>query len=401
MSLDNHPLWRRPRHHLDNDSTNDHVHWIELFYDLSHVVAIFVLGNYLSHHLTLSGFFIFSLLFTVIWLAWLDISLFNSLYISTDVHHRYIMAIQIITIMMMSASILHINDKGWFFFAFSFCVNRIILSLLYWRARFIEDKKSKLPTELARNFFVCGVLLGISTVIPKPYNYYLFLLAVILGVLGYVLPRIGVMRCERFIPRLGHMAERFALLLLIVSGEGFFKLVITLSEKGIDQVPYDVFINYSIGGLAIFVLCWIYFDFVGNGKTRDTKKGTILTWAFSHLTLMLSAVMIGVALSAEVKVSFIDSYPIKYGVIGCLGLAIYLYSLLMIQNVIELRTAHRFATAKVRYFGIIIALSTLVIVPFVPSIVANLFWATALFSQIVIPVSKAYITFSKENKDKI
>ncbi len=111
--------------------------------------------------------------------------------------------------------------------------------------------------------------------------------------------------------------------------------------------------------------------------------------------------MIGVALSAEVKVSFIDSYPIKYGVIGCLGLAIYLYSLLMIQNVIELRTAHRFATAKVRYFGIIIALSTLVIVPFVPSIVANLFWATALFSQIVIPVSKAYITFSKENKDKI
>jgi low temperature requirement protein LtrA len=29
------------------------------------------------------------------------------------------------------------------------------------------------------------------------------------------------------------MSERFALLLLIVVGEGFFKLVITLSEKGI------------------------------------------------------------------------------------------------------------------------------------------------------------------------
>lgn len=62
--------------------------------------------------------------------------------------------------------------------------------------------------------------------------------------------------------------------------------------------------------------------------------------------------MIGVALSAEVKVSFMEQYPFKYAVIGCLGLALYLYSLLLIQNVIELRTAHRFATAKLRYFGI-------------------------------------------------
>lgn len=26
-----HPLWRKPKHHLDADSSNDHVHWIELF----------------------------------------------------------------------------------------------------------------------------------------------------------------------------------------------------------------------------------------------------------------------------------------------------------------------------------------------------------------------------------
>ncbi|ELA8350220.1 low temperature requirement protein A [Vibrio alginolyticus] len=398
MSLDNHPLWRRPRHHLDNDVSSDHVHWIELFYDLSHVVAIFVLGNFLSHHLTFSGFFIFSLLFTVIWLAWLDISLFNSLYVSTDIHHRYIMAVQIITIMMMSASIIHIEDKGWSFFALSFSINRIILAILYWRARSIGDTKSELPTELARNFFISAIILACSAFIVTPYNYYLFLLAVMLGILGYILPRIGVMRCERFIPRLGHMAERFALLLLIVSGEGFFKLVITLSDKGIDKVPYDVFINYAIGGLAIFVLCWIYFDFVGNGKTRDTKKITIITWIFSHLTLMLSAVMVGVALSAEVKIGFLDSYPTKYAAVGCVGLAIYLYSLLVIQNVIELRAAHRFATAKVRYFGIIVALLTLVLVPYLPSIIANLLWVTALFSQIVIPVYNAYITFSNEEK---
>lgn len=41
----------------------------------------------------------------------------------------------------------------------------------------------------------------------------------------------GALNNERFLPRFGHMAECFALLLLIVAGEGFFKPVITLAEK--------------------------------------------------------------------------------------------------------------------------------------------------------------------------
>lgn len=31
-----HALWRKPRHHLDAETSSDHVHWIELFYDLVH-----------------------------------------------------------------------------------------------------------------------------------------------------------------------------------------------------------------------------------------------------------------------------------------------------------------------------------------------------------------------------
>lgn len=397
MSLSDHPLWRKPRHYLDTDNASDHVHWIELFYDLAHVVSIFILGNYLSHHLNVAGFAIFSALFVVIWFAWLDLSLFNSLYISTDVQHRYIMATQILTIMIMSASIIHIDKGGWLFFALSYALNRFILALLYWRARFVGDSQAKLPTELAQNFAIGSFIFLVSAFLPNPYSYGLFALGVVFGWLTYVLPKVGILRHERFLPRLGHMAERFALLLLIVAGEGFFKLVITLADKGIDQVKPDIFVNYAIGGLAIFVLCWIYFDFVGNGKPRNTKKKTLIQWVVSHLFLMLSAVTIGVALSAEVKVGFLDVYPMKYAVLGCIGLVVYLYCLLLIQNVIEIRTAHRFATPKVRYLGIAMALFTLVIVQFVPSIVANLFWGTALFSQILIPTMSAYAIFSKED----
>lgn len=395
-----HPLWRKPKHHLDTDSSSDHVHWIELFYDLAHVVSIFVLGNFLSHHLGFSGFAIFAALFTVIWFAWFDLSLFNSIYVSTDVQHRYIMAAQIITIMIMSSAIVHIDGAGWVYFAIGYAINRAIMSLLYFRANTVEDSETCLPNRMSRNFAISSVIFFISAFLPAPFSYIVFAAGMIVLAVLYVSPKIGALYSKRFLPRFGHMAERFALLLLIVAGEGFFKLVITLAEKGIDDVVGDVFVNYAFGGLSIFVLCWIYFDFVGNGKPRDNEPETLIKWTIAHLFLMLSAVTIGVALSAEVKIGFMDQYPFKYALIGCFGLAAYLYCLLQIQNVIELRTAHRFATAKVRYIGIALCFVTLTIVSFVPSIVANVVWGAALFSQIVIPVRTAFKTLTQETEQE-
>ena len=69
-------------------------------------------------------------------------------------------------------------------------------------------------------------------------------------------------------PRKGRVAQLAA----------FFKLVVTLSEKGIYKVSPDILINYVIGGVSVFVMCWIYFDFVGNGKPKDTKKWTLVNW---------------------------------------------------------------------------------------------------------------------------
>lgn len=79
MDLKDAPFWRKPRHHLDAVSPSDHVHWVELFFDLIHVVTIFLLGNFLSHHLDLHGFWIFTGLFIAIFFAWADSSVYNSL----------------------------------------------------------------------------------------------------------------------------------------------------------------------------------------------------------------------------------------------------------------------------------------------------------------------------------
>lgn len=400
MSLENHPMWRLPKHHLDHEEAHDHVHWVELFYDLIHVVIIFLLGNFLSDHLSLGGFLAFAGAFIAVWFAWADSSLFNSLYVSTDVKHRLIMSCQIITAMIMAASIPDILGKGWMYFALAYAANRMITAYLYHRTNRLGVEATILSRTVSRNFFILGMLFAASAFIPAPYHFALFAITVLAIQLLYMLPKVGVLECKRFLPRLGHMSERFALLLLIVVGEGFFKLVITLSEKGVYKVTPEVLFNFMFGGIAVFVQCWIYFDFVGNGKPRNQEKWTLVNWWLAHLILMLSAVMVGVALAGEVKVGFWEPYPLKYGAIGCIGLAAYLLSLLWIQYNIEERIAHRFATAKVRMFGVVLALFTLVVLPYVPALVGNLLWGTALISQILIPVSRAYLTFSREDQQQ-
>ena len=396
MALHDHPMWRKPQHHQDLDHAHDHVHWVELFYDLIHVVTIFLLGNYLSHHLDIQGFLVFCGIFIVLWYAWGELSIFNSIYVSTDVWHRLIMSGMICTLMFMAAAIPAIDGKGWTFFALGFAANRAMLALLYFRARRNNESTHSLCNEQIRNFLLFSIIFAITAFLPKPYAYWVFAAGMVATQTVYMIPKISVLRYERFVPRLGHMAERFALLTLIVLGEGFFKLVVTLSEKGIYKVSPDVLVNFVIGGVSMFVMCWLYFDFVGNGKTKDEKLSTLVKWWLAHLTLMICGVMVGVALAAEVKVGFWEPYPTKYAAIGCFGLAGYIAMLWVLKGVIEHRVASDFGRWDVRLFGIVVAIGCFFIVPHVPSIVGNLIWGTALLSQLVIPFVRAWMTFRHE-----
>ncbi len=393
MALHHHPMWRKPQHHHELDHAHDHVHWVELFYDLIHVVTIFLLGNYLSHHLDLNGFIVFAGVFVTLWYAWGELSIFNSIYVSTDVWHRLIMSAMICTVMFMAAAIPDIEGKGWVFFAIGFAVNRAMMAALYWRARRANTESRSMCLEQVRNFSIFAVVFAVAAFLPKPLSYWVFGAALVATQVVYMIPKITVLRFERFVPRLGHMSERFALLTLIVLGEGFFKLVVTLSEKGIYKVAPDVLINFVIGGVSMFVMCWTYFDFVGNAKPKDEKSSTLVLWWLAHLVLMMCGVLVGVALAAEVKVGFWEPYPTKYAAIGCFGLAGYIAMLWALRHVIEHRVASDFGRWDVRLFGIVVAVACFFIVPHVPSLVGNLIWGTALFSQIAIPVTRAWRTY--------
>lgn len=400
---DKNPLWRSPRHHLDLSDTHEHVHWMELFYDLIHVVMIFLLGNFLSHHHDLAGFIAFAMLFAAMWLAWGESSVYNSLYVSTDWIYRLFTAFQTLSVMFMAASIPAIEPslsepgKGFSYFSAAYGLNRIILGLMYFRTVKSKAEHTSLAREQSVRFILLGVVFFIAALLPASTGVLLFISGVVMTQVFYFIPKLTIMRLDRFMPRMGHFTERFALLLLIVNGEGFFKLVVTLSEKGIYKVGPEVLINVAIGGLAIFALTWIYFDFVGNHKIRSSNRYLYSVW-LGHLLLMLSAVMIGVALAGEVYVGFMEPYPVYYGNMGSLGLALYLLSILVIQKSVEPQSADRFANPKILLTAICLALVCFVVFRFVPSIIGNLIWASAVVVVLLVPISRAYIVLSREHR---
>ena len=382
-------LKAKPTHHEDVEHTDHHVAWIELFYDLVHVVCVFLLGNYLSHHLSIDGFLVFAALFTLVWVAWADTVYYTSLYVSKDSIHRIIMAFQICTVMIFAASIPSISGKGAFYFALGYAANRALLALMYWRAIVNnKDEKKTLAFEMFRLLMITSILFVISAFLPSPINYIVWFIAILMLQLGYLLPKLGVMRLKQFAPRIEHLSERFALLMLIVIGEGFFKLVLTLGEKGIYKVAPAIFFNFILGGLALCAMCWIYFDFVGNGTIKSTKKH-MSRWWYSHLIMMMAAIMMGVALAGEVKVGFFEPFPEKYAWVGCIGLVLFLSASWSIQTSIEQRFGHSFYGVGLRLFGISLAIIILILVNKIPAIVGNTIYATALFSQIVLPVFRA------------
>lgn len=390
MPLRDFPIWRQPRHHMDVDHPSDHVHWVELFFDLVHVVTIFLLGNYLSHHLDWPGFWTYCFIFIAVFYAWADSSIYNSLYISTDIPHRVVMAVQIVTMMIIAAAIPEISHGGWPFFAIGYALNRALTGWLYWRARQVGAENSSLAYEQGRNFFVLAAVFAFSAFLPPPLAYWVFGAGLLLIQLQYMLPGIGTLRFERFVPRLGHLSERFGLLMLILLGEGFFKLCVTLTEKGITHVYPGTFFNLVMGGFSLFALAWIYFDSVGNARLKSRRVPMMLAYWFAHIVILWSAVTIGVALAGEVYVGFLEPFPPGYGAIGTFGLASFLASLWVLQLLVEGRDeTRRFHSGGLRLFGICVALILLAIHPHVPAIIGNLLWGIALFSQIAVPLYRA------------
>lgn len=324
-------LWRPPILHSKHTrifGPEHKVTWLELFYDLVYVATLIQLGNSLSEDISWSGLLRFTALFIPIWWSWTGITFYFNRFVVDDIWHRLLIFAQ-----MFFIAILGISVEGAFTtlttqFVLSYVGIRVILIILYLRASRHEPEARPLIYRYVAGFSLAALVWFISIFFPPPYNYALWVLAMIIDFATPTNPN-SAKFYSLLPPHHEHMQERYGLLVIIVLGESFVK---TLSSGSGLAVTMPILV-FSIFGLILsYSLWWHYFQDIVNAEIRPSG---IFAWIYTHLPLTLSLVAFGVASKKLFLAAPEGAVDDKYRLLMGFTVALYLICIAILNQVTE------------------------------------------------------------------
>lgn len=267
--------------------------WLELFFDLVFVAAVAQVGTHLQEEYSLAGLLRFSLLFVLIWWAWLGHTTFSTRFDTDDVVQRALTALQLFLVAVMavnSTGALDGRDSAGFAAAYS--LMRLVLACQFLRARCLPRARP-----LATRYAVsCGVAAAIwlaSAFVPAPGRFWLWAVALTIDVGTPLLAT----RLLMDVPHdAAHLPERYGLFSIILIGES---MAAVMAGMGHQEYWSPRAAGAAIFGMAmIFATWWIYFDGVdaaGHRMVRSMREAARFhVWTYAHFPLYLGIVVTGV-----------------------------------------------------------------------------------------------------------
>lgn len=266
--------------------------WLELFYDLVFVVGVGQLGHRLAVNHTAQGVWIFIGLFVPLWWTWASYTFYADRYDTDDLGQRLLAVVQMVSIMLMAASIG--REDSLTSFAVAFVMAKAVLLVMYWRAYRNVDVSRDLVRGYLMGFSLGGLFWLVSIWVPGPWKYYLW----VIGLLVDFYTPWRVREAQKRVPlSITHLPERFGLFTILVLGESFVAIVGALSHG-------DWEVGLTIGAILGVVVAsgmwWLYFDNQEGRVVRrhegQAKAWQPTVWLFSHLPLVIAITSIGIGL---------------------------------------------------------------------------------------------------------
>ncbi len=271
------------------------VTWLELFYDLIFVAAFIQLGNGLSHHVSVEGFFAFAAIFVPLWVAWTGFTFYVNRFNVDDIPHRLVVIIQMFAVGAMAIGAPHIFDGHSRTFVIAYAAAQGLISLLYLRSSIQVPEARPYCRYWGAVFGIGAVLWLISIPFPAPACYVLWAIGVCVIFAAPLSSRSRALQ-EQFPTDQEHLGERYGLLTLIVLGESFVKVLGNLAGEGA-----GITVLLQAGVLLLLTVCiwWIYFDDVAGSRIRGRRFMPII-WLYAHLPLQIGITATGVAIKKAV-----------------------------------------------------------------------------------------------------
>ena len=286
------PLRLRTEHGME---AGRRVTWLELFFDLVFVAAVAQVGTHLRDDYSVAGLLRFSLLFVLIWWAWLGHTSFSTRFDTDDLVQRALTWLQMFLVAVMAINAtgaLDSRDSAGFAAAYS--LMRLVLAVQYVRARRIRRARA-LTVRYAASCAVAAALWLTSALVPPPIRFWLWALALVIDVATPVFTT----RHLASVPHdAAHLPERYGLFSIILMGESMVAVMTGMEHQEYWSVRAAG--SAMLGMALIVVIWWCYFDVVdasGEQMVRSTRDVVRFhVWSYAHLPLYLGIAVAGVGL---------------------------------------------------------------------------------------------------------
>jgi low temperature requirement protein LtrA len=286
-------LWQPPRAHGEPPRERV-VGPLELFYDLATVALVAQAAGHLAGHLTWQGLGEFAVMFTLVWIAWINGSLHHELHGHDDARARSTFLLQILVLVAMGAFIPEAAGARGAAFAVAAAVLFAVLAVLW----LLAARGDRPEYRRASRLFVAGTaawavglagtaLLPASARIPA---WGLLDAAYLVGFAIVILAATPTQTAALLVT--DALIERFGLLTIIVLGETVTAVVVGLAREPISWVTLATGLVAVVVGFGAW---WTYFDFAGQRHPRPAPAAG-LQWMFSHLPLTAAIAAMGAAM---------------------------------------------------------------------------------------------------------
>ncbi len=292
------PLSGRDRHEEHRSSTP-----LELFFDLTFVVAIAAAAGNLHHGLAeahwsnLGGYLV---VFWAIWWAWMNFTWFASAYDTNDVLFRALTLVQMAGVLVLAAGVPRaLNEGDYDVVVLGYAIMRVAMVVFWLRAARGHAERRTTCLTYAVGIAVLQ-LLWIARLLSGGWGG-----VVSLGILivGELLVPILAERHGATPWHPGHIVERYGLMTIIVLGEVLLAtsaaIAAALDEHGLTPSLAATVVG---GLLVVFCLWWFYFKHSYEERLAEEESESPFIWGYGHYVMYASVAAVGAGLGVAIDV---------------------------------------------------------------------------------------------------
>ena len=325
-------FWKPPRAHGEVIEDRS-VSFLELFYDLVYVVVIARAAHTLAEHVSWRGAADFAVVFGLIWIAWLNGTMYHDLHGRQDGRTRTFVFIQMALLALLAVFTSEALGADGTPFALTYAAFLLVLTWLWYSVRRQDSAEySGITGSYLAGMVASVIVIGVSAALPNDARLIVWAIVVVGWVIGGILlARFQIEGTDLGLTPSDSLVERFGLFTIIVLGEVVVGVVEGISDA--ERTALSI-VTGMIGLMIGFAFWWTYFDFVGDRHPR-TDRGGLTNWMFGHLPATMSIAATGAAMVSLVEHAADDRAPEATAWLLAGSVALGLVSLIVIVRTLD------------------------------------------------------------------